>query len=503
MKRGFFKNKNAGFLLVQDNWNIWVKMIKKQGFLLLWSIFFGAFFFFAPIVTAASEPIDIGVTKTASIDVAGEVDTYTFSANTGDGINVRIARTSGNLYPRITLFGPSGREIKRENGPATAEILVTLTESGTYKILADNGISSPYTGDYSIFVQTVNSPKNAKPVVFSNTATGSLDTPGSVDTYSFTGSKGDQAVIRIARTSGNLYPRITLYGPSGKEIKRENGPSTAELSYTLVIPGIHTILVDNGISSPYTGDYSLFTDITSGNPGATFANPVPPAMTTGTGPTVKPTTGTPGNAQPDSPGGSFPVIYLVYVLLAIILIGAVAIAYGRIAKKSQPAGAAGLAPAMNTRPAGNVPPLTVRGTHHDVFISYANRDKPIADAICNYLEYRQIRCWIAPRDILPGRQYQEAIIDAIDSSSVMVLVFSVDSNDSAHVLTELNEAMSNKVIIIPFRVEDVQPSKSMKYLISVPHWLDAMNPPMSQHIEKLEQTIRILLEQRKEQQKGQ
>jgi hypothetical protein len=181
----------------------------------------------------------------------------------------------------------------------------------------------------------------------------------------------------------------------------------------------------------------------------------------------------------------------------------VAIAYGRIAKKPPLTGAAGPAPAMNTRPAGNVPPLTVRGVHHDVFISYANRDKPIADAICNYLESRQIRCWIAPRDILPGMQYQEAIIDAIDSSSVMVLVFSVDSNESTHVLTELNEAMSNKVIIIPFRVEDVQPSKSMKYLISVPHWLDAMNPPMSQHIEKLEQTIRILLEQRKEQQKGQ
>lgn len=139
------------------------------------------------------------------------------------------------------------------------------------------------------------------------------------------------------------------------------------------------------------------------------------------------------------------------------------------------------------------------GTHHDVFISHSNRDKPIADAICNYLEARQIRCWIAPRDILPGMQYQESIIDAIDSSQIMVLVFSEDANQSPHVLTEVNEAMSNKVIIIPFRVEDVQPSKSMKYLISAPHWLDAMNPPMEQHIKKLEETIRIILEKKKEQ----
>jgi hypothetical protein len=187
----------------------------------------------------------------------------------------------------------------------------------------------------------------------------------------------------------------------------------------------------------------------------------------------------------------------LYILIAIILIGVLVTGYTKLAKKSQPVVAAGPGPAINPPPAGKAYSLPVKGAHHDVFISYASRDKPIADAICNYLESRQIRCWIAPRDILPGMQYQEAIIDAIDSSSVMVLVFSVDSNESAHVLTELNEAMSNKVIIIPFRVEDVQPSKSMKYLISVPHWLDALTPPMSQHIEKLEQTIRILMDQKK------
>ncbi|MFP4660789.1 MAG: TIR domain-containing protein [Halanaerobiales bacterium] len=36
---------------------------------------------------------------------------------------------------------------------------------------------------------------------------------------------------------------------------------------------------------------------------------------------------------------------------------------------------------------------------HDVFISYSTRDKHVADAVCNALEYNKIRCWIAPRDI--------------------------------------------------------------------------------------------------------
>ena len=48
---------------------------------------------------------------------------------------------------------------------------------------------------------------------------------------------------------------------------------------------------------------------------------------------------------------------------------------------------------------------------HDVFISYSTKDKPTADAACAALEAKGIRCWIAPRDILPGSDWGEAIID--------------------------------------------------------------------------------------------
>jgi hypothetical protein len=131
--------------------------------------------------------------------------------------------------------------------------------------------------------------------------------------------------------------------------------------------------------------------------------------------------------------------------------------------------------------------------HHDVFISYAHQNKTIADAICGTLETNRIRCWIAPRDILPGMNYQESIIDAIDESRIMVLVYSSFTNNSPHITRELTRAVSKNVIIIPFRVEDVPLSKSMEYLIGIPHWLDAMTPPLEQHIEKLVQTVKVLL----------
>jgi hypothetical protein len=135
--------------------------------------------------------------------------------------------------------------------------------------------------------------------------------------------------------------------------------------------------------------------------------------------------------------------------------------------------------------------------HHDVFISYAQNDKPIADAVCAKLESRHIRCWIAPRDVAPGRNFPEEIIDGIAGSSIMVLIFSSHANNSPHVIRELTNAVNKGHIIVPFRIEDVQPSKSMEYLISVPHWLDAISPPLEKHIEVLAGNVeRILLSEK-------
>lgn len=132
--------------------------------------------------------------------------------------------------------------------------------------------------------------------------------------------------------------------------------------------------------------------------------------------------------------------------------------------------------------------------HHDVFISYAQLDKPIADAVCAKLESRHLRCWIAPRDVVPGKSFPEAIIDGIVDSKVVVLIFSSHANNSPHVIREVTTAVNKGRIIVPFRVEDVMPSKSMEYLISVPHWLDAITPPLEKHIDELAGILeRILL----------
>lgn len=131
--------------------------------------------------------------------------------------------------------------------------------------------------------------------------------------------------------------------------------------------------------------------------------------------------------------------------------------------------------------------------HHDVFISYAQEDKTVADMVCARLESHNIRCWIAPRDISPGKNFPEAIIEGIEDGKVVVLIFSSFANKSPHVTRELTNAVNKGRIIIPFRIEDVRPSKTMEYLIGVPHWLDAVTPPLENHIATLITTIERII----------
>jgi uncharacterized RDD family membrane protein YckC len=130
---------------------------------------------------------------------------------------------------------------------------------------------------------------------------------------------------------------------------------------------------------------------------------------------------------------------------------------------------------------------------HEVFISYSSKDKQIADAACAYLEHEGISCWIAPRNIEPGRVFHSAIVDAIIQSPVMVLIFSSNSNESPHVLREVSLACENNIIIVPFRIEALQPHKNIEWLISSPHWLDAITPPVENHLLSLAKSVKHIL----------
>jgi hypothetical protein len=131
---------------------------------------------------------------------------------------------------------------------------------------------------------------------------------------------------------------------------------------------------------------------------------------------------------------------------------------------------------------------------HDVFVSYSNKDKVVADAVCAKLEEKGIRCWIAPRDIIPGLEWSESIINALSECRIAVVVFSSSSDASQQVRREAERAVSKGVIILPFRIEDIYPSGAMEYYLSTSHWLDALTTPLESHLDRLTESVRMLLE---------
>jgi hypothetical protein len=107
-----------------------------------------------------------------------------------------------------------------------------------------------------------------------------------------------------------------------------------------------------------------------------------------------------------------------------------------------------------------------------VFISFASKDAKVAQAVCDALEKRGHPCWMASRDVLPGENYQGAIVRAIRSCGMMVMVFSANANNSEEIKKELALASQAKVMVVPVRSEDVVPGEDFTYELATRQWID-------------------------------
>jgi hypothetical protein len=121
----------------------------------------------------------------------------------------------------------------------------------------------------------------------------------------------------------------------------------------------------------------------------------------------------------------------------------------------------------------------------DIFISYSQADRACAHEMVATLETHGLKCWIAPRDISPSADWAAEIIDAISAARIMLLVFSAASNQSPQVRREVERAVHKGVSLLPFRIEDVLPSKSLEFFLSAQHWMDAFPAPREAHYRKL------------------
>ena len=127
---------------------------------------------------------------------------------------------------------------------------------------------------------------------------------------------------------------------------------------------------------------------------------------------------------------------------------------------------------------------------YDVFFSYANPDRRQAAALCKTLEANGLKAWIAPRDIPPGANWSNTIVQAIDQSRALIVIFSSAANQSRQIFREVDYADNRKLPLFLFRIEDLEPSGSLRYFVSSTQWVDAWSGPLKKHTGSLLRSAR-------------
>ena len=102
----------------------------------------------------------------------------------------------------------------------------------------------------------------------------------------------------------------------------------------------------------------------------------------------------------------------------------------------------------------------------EVFISYSTIDQLQAETVRDVLEKNGISCWMAPRDIPGGSNYTKEIPIAIRGCKVFVLILSENAQKSQWVLRELDSAVNNGKVILPFMLEDCALNDEFNFLLT-------------------------------------
>jgi TolB-like protein/Tfp pilus assembly protein PilF len=132
----------------------------------------------------------------------------------------------------------------------------------------------------------------------------------------------------------------------------------------------------------------------------------------------------------------------------------------------------------------------VAGSSRSVFVSYASQDAAIAQNVCAALESAGFPCWIAPRDVVPGTQYADGIVHAIDDSSILVLIVSKEALASAHVGRELERAASKRHPVVALRIDTAPLTAAFEYFLNQSQWIEVGAAGTDSAIAKLVEAVR-------------
>src|SRR5256886_981587 len=133
-------------------------------------------------------------TLDASIDAVAKMAAYSFQAQAGDVVRVRIFFLMIRRPPRSTLF-PYTPLFRSITAFADAVVDVPLASGGTYYLLLSD-LNGDETGAYGVSLERLNNPANAKPIRHGPSLKPTMDAVSRLDAYRFQEQAADQVPVR-------------------------------------------------------------------------------------------------------------------------------------------------------------------------------------------------------------------------------------------------------------------------------------------------------------------
>ncbi len=211
----------------------------------------------------AQQTLPNGGSLTGNISAAGAIGRYTFSANSGERLTLKVADTAAagaaNIYPRVDVYKPDGSLLVSTYGNPIAQLTNSqLPTTGVYEARVQDYYATA-TGPYVIHL-AVSTGANEHGGLPNGTFFPQTLTIGDIDSYTFYGEAGNSVAVKMADTgngtSTNVYPRFYIYKPDGTSLVDTYDADAAQVPYVaLPVTGIYTIVAQDYYGTgvgPYT-----------------------------------------------------------------------------------------------------------------------------------------------------------------------------------------------------------------------------------------------------------
>ena len=138
----------------------------------------------------------------------------------------------------------------------------------------------------------------------------------------------------------------------------------------------------------------------------------------------------------------------------------------------------------------------MKARHYDTFICSSHRDFELSNILVHFLENAGISTFFSMRDLLAGTEFQETIVNSINSSQFIIFLCTPNSIQSNWVKNEVAYAIKLRKTIVSIIVDDTELPDDLKLFLSLHNRLSAHSDTFTSDIKGLTTTLIKWLNQR-------